>query len=548
VAAIPGHRDDKKLSPKAREEGKAKEKEKDREKAKLDVLVRFRGNVGAVENGVVAGLGGKVQRKHRSGWASVRLPGKKVRDLADHPLVEYVATDSPIGAAAMVVQREVAGQPALDLPESGLTGAGVTIAMLDTGVSSAHAEFQTLVAAVDFVGTYDPTFAVANAVDPNGHGTHVAGIMVSNGTRSSERRLAGIAPGANLVSVRVLDDMGRGHTSAMLAGLNWVLEHKDQYGIRVINLSLGHPVYEPAANDPLVQAVETLWDAGIVVVCSAGNSGKYGHGTISSPCNSPKVITVGAVNHRTTLEVGDDIVSLYSSRGPTRVDLVAKPDLLAPGNKIVSALSPGSYLDVAYPTFRVAGDPAEPEVREHFKLTGTSMAAPLVAGTAALMLEQQPALNPATVKARLMLSARKVSFGDPFAAGAGVLDILGALRAAGEVANAPSPRVFADAAEGTLNVENTGLLWGNASFSLQALWSSSVLWTDGTQWDQPVVSTYGLLTADTGADALLWPTATLWPEAALWPESTLWAESVIWDEDDFEDIVESLNILIDDDP
>jgi serine protease AprX len=370
--------------------------------------------------------------------------------------------------------------------------------------------------------------------------------MVSNGTRSSERRLAGIAPGANLVSVRVLDAMGRGYSSSMLAGLNWVLEHKARYDIRVINLSLGHPVYEPAANDPLVQAVEALWDAGIVVVCSAGNSGKSGHGTISSPCNSRKVITVGALNHRNTADGGDDIVGRFSSMGPSRVDLVAKPDLLAPGTKIVSALSPGSYLDVTYPLLKVAGDPAQPEVLEHFRLTGTSMASPLVAGTAALMLQQQPGLSPATVKARLMLSARKVSFGDPFAAGAGVLDVLGALRASGEVANALSPLVFADGTEGTLSVENTGRLWGNAAFSLQALWSSSVLWTDATQWDQPVVTSYGLLTAETGADALLWPTAALWPQAALWPESTLWSESVMWDEDASADIVESLNTVIED--
>src|SRR5262249_19760363 len=155
------------------------------------------------------------------------------------------------------------------------------------------------------------------------------GIMIGNGGHSQNGKLVGIAPAASLVSVRVLNSAGQGSTSGMLAGLHWVLDHKDQYGIRVLNLSLGHPVFEPAATDPLVQAVEELWDAGVVVVCSAGNAGRDGHGTISSPCNSRKVITVGALNDRNTADLTDDTVTTYSSRGPTRFDLVAKPDLLA---------------------------------------------------------------------------------------------------------------------------------------------------------------------------------------------------------------------------
>ena len=546
VLAISGRRDERKLSAKASEDAKQREREKDKEKSKIDVLVRLKGSASALD-GLVRNLGGRVERTHRRGWVSVRVPAKKLKDLAEHAAVDYVASDPQIGST-MEISRAMAGQPTSYVPESGYTGAGVTIAMLDTGVSVAHPEIDSLLASVDLVsGAADPTFAPARSIDPNGHGTHVAGIMVSNGSRSTDGRFAGVARGANLVSVRVLDESGRGYTSGMLAGLNWVLEHKDQYGIRVINLSLGHPVFEPAENDPLVQAVESLWDAGIVVVCSAGNAGKSGHGTVSSPCNSRKVITVGALNYRSSLDPGDDIVGRYSSKGPTRGDLVAKPDLIAPGNRIVSALSPDSFIARHYPGQRVPGDPDQPTVLEHFELTGTSMASPMVAATAALMLQKDPSLRPDTVKARLMRSARKVNFGDPFAAGAGVLDILGALRATGDVTRALSPRVFANGEEGTLAVENTGVLWGNASFSLQALWSSGVLWTDDTRWDEPVVTSYGLLSVDKSADTLLWPTATLWPEAALWPESTLWSESVIWDEDDFSEVpVESLGTLIED--
>jgi subtilisin family serine protease len=108
--------------------------------------------------------------------------------------------------------------------------------------------------------------------------------------------MAGVAPQASLVSVRVLDGTGRGLSSDVLAGLQWILDNRTQYGIRVVNLSLGHPVYEPASVDPLVQAVDALWDAGVVVVCSAGNAGHNGYVTITSPCNSRKVITVGAIN------------------------------------------------------------------------------------------------------------------------------------------------------------------------------------------------------------------------------------------------------------
>ena len=167
-------------------------------------------------------------------------------------------------------------------------------------------------------------------------------------------------------------------------------------------------------------------------------------------------------------------MATYSSRGPTRIDRVVKPDLLAPGNRIVSTRSPGSHLDLQAPDERVAGDPALPEVQEYFEMSGTSMAAPMVAATAALMLEQEPFLNPGTVKARLMLSARKSAAGSPFTTGAGVLDITAALHATGYVLDAPSPLAIPDFATGQMVFENTAVLWSNPSFSLPLLWSSAV--------------------------------------------------------------------------
>jgi serine protease AprX len=230
------------------------------------------------------------------------------------------------------------------------------------------------------------------------------------------------------------------------------------------------------------------------------------------------VITVGAINDHRTADVSDDTTTSYSSHGPTAIDLVAKPDLVAPGNRIVSLRSAGSYQDLLFPDRRVAADPAEPGVTEYFEMSGSSMASPIVAGTAALMLEQDPSLNPGTIKARLMLSARKPAVGDPLVTGAGSLDILGALRAIGTVADAPSPAAVIDEQSGLIGFENTAVLWNNESFSLMALWPGSVIWSDPTASYQSVVWTAGEL----------WPSGEMWPTSELWPESEFWPEGEMW--------------------
>ncbi|HXB54082.1 MAG TPA: S8 family peptidase [Vicinamibacteria bacterium] len=534
------HRNREKISAKASEQANEKGA------STVDVIVRFRQAPGNPEHELVRGFGGRVGHHFRpsSRWMAVRIPAAKLEELGRHPAVEFVASDAAV-RSKLDVARQAADAPPLGVAENVLKGAGVTIAEVDSGVAP-HPGIQTLIAAVDFVGSYDPSFSPANSVDPNGHGTHVAGILVGTGSNSDQNRLAGIAPQASLVSVRVLDGNGGGKASDVLAGLQWVLANKSAFGIRVVNLSLGHPVYEPAALDPLVQEVDSLWDAGIVVVCSAGNDGRSGDGTISSPCNSRKVITVGALNDQHTPDTADDTVASYSSRGPTRLDLVAKPDLLAPGNRIVSARAAGSYLDLMFPDRRVAGDPAQPNDLQYFELSGTSMAAPMVSGTAALMIEQEPGLNPGTVKARLMLSATKAAVGSPFTVGAGALDILGALRATGQVADAPSPLVSADAATGQLVFENPAVLWSNSSFSLMTLWSPAILWTDPTQWNQPLVSSYGVLSPDTTVSPYVPMFPTVVPTATIWPESILWSEAVIWPDGPADMPVDSLDVLVDD--
>jgi serine protease AprX len=231
-----------------------------------------------------------------------------------------------------------------------------------------------------------------------GHGTHIAGIIagsISYGPTSLYKN--GIAPGAHLVNVRVLNRQGVGYTSDVIAGIQWVLDNRVKYSIRVMNLSLGHPIQTPCALDPLCLAAEDAVAKGLVVVASAGNSGKDAEGnpvlgSISTPGNAPGVITVGALNTWGTVGRDDDTVATYSSRGPTRYDMMLKPDVVAPGNKIVSLEAQGSYLSKTYPSLHVAGSGSN----AYSMMSGTSMAAAMVSGGAALLLQSTPSLTPAS--------------------------------------------------------------------------------------------------------------------------------------------------------
>ena len=257
------------------------------------------------------------------------------------------------------------------------------MAVLDSGFA-AHEEL-SLVTSVDFVG--------AGAADEYGHGTHIAGIIAGDGS-ASDGAYEGVAKGAGLVSVRVLDDEGKGLTSDVIAGLDWVLANQDTFHIGVVNLSLGGPITESALTDPLVHAVETVWEAGIVVVCSAGNNGQNGYGTITTPGNSPRVITVGSLTDWNDLDPLTHKVSSYSSRGPTIGDHFVKPDLLAPGNRIVSVRPFNTKLDFDFPGRRKQA-PGQ-SGSGHFELSGTSMATAVVSGAAALMLSADMSQTPVT--------------------------------------------------------------------------------------------------------------------------------------------------------
>ena len=180
--------------------------------------------------------------------------------------------------------------------------------------------------------------------DGLGHGTHVAGILSGSGYGSSGEH-KGVATSAKLLSLKVLDDDGRGVASDTIAALDWLISYGSYFDIEVVNMSVGKGVEESNQTDPLVLAIEQVWDSGIVVVVAAGNYGRDGHMTITSPANSRKVITVGSLTDKGTGDdFGDDFVSTYSSVGPTLGDHVLKPDLVAPGNKVTAAVSLNSKL------------------------------------------------------------------------------------------------------------------------------------------------------------------------------------------------------------
>jgi serine protease AprX len=201
--------------------------------------------------------------------------------------------------------------------------------------------------------------------DNFGHGTHVAGILAGDRQDSTgsqfTRTFTGIATGADLIALKVLDQNGNGTDSSVIQGVQAAVALKSQYNIpMVINLSLGRPVWESYKLDPLCQAVEQAWKSGIVVVVAAGNYGRtnpttsFGYGTITAPGNDPYVITVGAMNDFGTPERTDDLITTYSSKGPTAYDLVVKLDIVAPGNLIVSTLAPASQFQNTYPSLTFA--------------------------------------------------------------------------------------------------------------------------------------------------------------------------------------------------
>ena len=379
-----------------------------------------------------------LERRHRvrvvrrlAHEAVVEANAEEVERIASDAAYAHLSGDLPVRSAMSVSNKSTAadqtrsgssGLLGLLGAISGVTGKNIGIALLDSGIASNHrALYDKVARRVDFVGD------ASAKLDPFGHGTHIAGLMA--GQASAARYITGaytggIAPGAHLIDVRVLGANGVGYTSDVIDGIDWVITNRNTYNIRVINLSLGHAVMESAFTDPLCAAVKRAVDARIVVVASAGNRGKTDTGQpilggITSPGNCPDAITVGALNTFSTTQRSDDGVTTYSSRGPTRFDHAVKPDVVAPGNKIVSLESPGAYLPTTYPATHVAGS----GTNAYMRMSGTSMATGVVAGGAALLLQGNSSYTPPQIKLLLQTGSTYLVRDGLVAGGAGSVNI-----------------------------------------------------------------------------------------------------------------------------
>jgi serine protease AprX len=315
-----------------------------------------------------------------------------------------VSFDKPTGATQPNYYLETLNvQPVWDL---GYDGAGVTVAVVDSGValdydfSSALGEADTgrLLLQIGF-NQYSDTVH-----DAYGHGTHVAGIIAGNGNGSSGF-YQGIAPGANLIGLKVSDEYGMAYESDTVAALQWISDHKDEYNIRVVNMSINSTLEASYHDSPLDAAVEILWLNGIVVVASSGNKGPDNgfEPVMAAPANDPMIITVGASEEKGDADRANDVIAPFTSYEET-VDFYVKPEIIAPGKDIISTLPGSSEWRNEQPDRFVEGG--------YFRISGTSMAAPMVAGAAALLLQAEPTLTPDQVKYRLTATAGRVGKGN----------------------------------------------------------------------------------------------------------------------------------------
>ena len=500
----------------------------------VKVIVQYRVVPTAAHYATMQSRGGLLHSKlHMIKGAAFTIPVSALPALEADPEIASVTIDHPMNVMDDMTNAATGVASAWN---SGYNGAGVTVAVIDSGINDSHPDLQNangtsrVVYHQDFTGT--PTTNSSGAqYDLYGHGTHVAGIIAGNGSLSGGQ-YEGVAPAASLVDLRALDENGAGSDSTVIAAIQEAIALQSTYNIRVINLSLGRGIGVSYTQDPLCQAVEAAWNSGILVVVAAGNYGRLsvdgsnGYGTITAPGNDPFVLTVGATKSNGSTYASAQTLASYSSKGPTTYDLVVKPDMVAPGNDVVSLAAPGATLEAEYPAELVTGTDGN---NDYMTLSGTSMATPAVAGAAALLLQEQSALTPDQLKARLMKTSYKMgltstsayvphllhtflSFYDLFATGAGMLNVQSAIHntdlAPATVGSALSPSVSYNAlthtvsmVEGNLTVAPTSVVWG-----------SSVVWGTSVVWGSSIVS----------------GSSVVWGSSLPWNDNTLSAFSVVW--------------------
>ena len=371
---------------------------------------------------LVSQLAGVVtQDLHILNAFAANLPAETALKLASDPDVRWMSLNTIVESSkGKPVINNVENESApsnyfLDslgvhpLWDMGLQGQGITVAVIDSGTNQEKdLQVDPTKAKPDSRVLEQLTFNsnAGHVNDATGHGTHVAGIIGGSGYRS-DGLYAGIAPQANFISLKISDDNGMAYESDAIAAMQWVLENKDNYNIRVVNLSVNSTQESSYHASPLDAAAEILWFNGIVVVASVGNKGPgSGYNTANAaPANDPFIITVGASDEHRTSDFSDDTVSSFSAHGST-LDGFNKPEIIAPGTDIISILGPGNWIS-EHPDGVVLNG-------EYFRLSGTSMSAPMVTGAAVLLLQDEPELTPDQVKYRLIDSARVIGDGNSY--------------------------------------------------------------------------------------------------------------------------------------
>ena len=504
-------------------------------------------------------LGGRLGRRLKlvDGLA-VELPNRVLKQIAERSEVLSIHHDRPIAGH---MNRTAVSTGARAAQQTwGYNGAGIGVAVIDSGISRWHDDlsYQGQSSAVRVVngqrvtGFVDFVNALPNAYDDNGHGTHVAGIIAGNGYDSYGAH-AGIAPAAHLVSLKVLDQNGGGIISDVIAAFEWAIANRVAHNIRVINLSVGARVSESYETDPLTLAAKRAVDAGIVVVAAAGNLGQRTVGTtketqyggITAPGNAPWVLTVGAYSTQGTLWRWDDKVAPYSSRGPSAIDYVAKPDLLAPGSGIVSLAEPTSTFYTTKAAYLLNGSRSTP-YRPYLSLSGTSMASPVVAGTVALMLQANPALKPNLVKAILQYTAQTRHY-DALTQGSGFVNAKGAVELARYFRNPQAGQAYPHSWMWSRQV-----IWGNHRVKGGVLKPAANAWASNVVWgaladDSGENIVWGTL-CEVDCENIVWGTAAdeleniVWGTVADDGENIVWGtandgENIVWGTADLENIV-----------
>jgi serine protease AprX len=405
------------------------------------------------------------------------------------------ADDDP--ASLFTVAKEIGAHDAWGKSDSlgrKVTGKGVTVALIDTGVVPVGG----LTGPGKVINGPDLSFESQSDdlrhLDTFGHGTHMAGIIagrdtaVQAGNEKDDDHFVGIAPDAALLNVKVASSDGATDVSQVIAAIDWVVQHRHDNGmnVRVLNLSFGTDSVQSYVLDPLAYAAEVAWRKGIVVVTAAGNAG-LASTTLTNPAIDPYLIAVGASDHKGTDKTDDDVVASFSSAGSL---LTRRPDLVAPGRSIVSLRNPGSHIDQTHPEGLVAGE----STQRFFRGSGTSQAAAVVSGAAALLLQQRPALTPDQVKRLLTKSADSLK-GNSVAQGAGLIDLKGAIESStpsfvqsyptatgtGSLELARGTSHVADPEDGTELIGEQdifGQAWDGRSWS-QAAWEGRS-WSGGT--------------------------------------------------------------------